>query len=91
MAELPEPIKSVLRDYCHVEWFELDELAEDVQTGRQKFDVEELKEQFQSLLSSHEDYVTEINQLTLNEFESEGELNEWLVGIYNAIFLDVRP
>jgi hypothetical protein len=48
----------------------VDELAGDVQTGCQKFDVTKLKEQFESLIASSEDYLLHINQLTANEFES---------------------
>ena len=70
MREFPEPIKSVLRDYCHVEWYEVDELADEVQAGCQKFDVEKLKLQFEALVNSGDDYSHKINQLTSNEFES---------------------
>jgi hypothetical protein len=87
MAELPEPIKSVLRDYCHVEWYEVDELAGDVQSECQKFDVTKLKEQFESLIASSEDYSLQINQLTSNEFESEDDVKIWLRDIYKIIFL----
>lgn len=38
MQELPEPIQSVLRSYCHVEWYEVSELADDLRTGRHKLD-----------------------------------------------------
>lgn len=86
MSELPEPIKSVLQDYCHIEWYEVDELADDVRTERQKFDVKKLKEQFESLISSSDGYVTQINQLTLNEFESEEDVKKWLKEIYSIVF-----
>ena len=86
MSELPEPIKSVLRDYCNVEWYEVDELANDVQAERQKFDVKKLKEQFESLMSSSEDYSLQINQLTSNEFETKEEVNLWLREIYKIVF-----
>jgi hypothetical protein len=86
MAELPEPIKSVLRDYCHVEWYEVDELAGDVQTGSQKFDALKLKEQLESLIASSEDCSLQINQLTSNEFESEDDVRKWLREIYEIIF-----
>jgi hypothetical protein len=86
MTELPEPIKSVLRDYCHVEWYEVDELAVDIQTECQKFDVKKLKEQFESLITSSQGYSLQINQLTSNEFESEEEVKIWLREIYKTVF-----
>lgn len=86
MTEVPEPIKSVLRDYCHVEWFEVDELADDVQTGRHKYNVDKLREQFEALISSEEDYSDQINSLTSNEFESREEAKAWLNHIYETVF-----
>jgi len=86
MTKLPEPIKSVLRDYCHVEWYEVNELANDVRDKRQRFDVKKLREQFESLIASSDGCVTEINQLTLNEFQSKDDVREWLKEIYKLVF-----
>ncbi|WP_426336028.1 hypothetical protein ACN9MY_20055 [Pseudoduganella sp. R-31] len=87
MNELPEPIRSVLRDYCHVEWFEVDELADDVKDGSKKFDIVELKKQFESLLSSQDDVTRLVNSLTFNEFESLEEVHAWLNDIYRVVFV----
>jgi len=86
VSSLPDPLHTTLRDYCHVEWFELDELVEDVRSRRQKFDVDLLKAQFESLLS--EDVVDQdlINRLTANEFESQAEVKSWLEAIYRRVW-----
>jgi len=86
MRELPEPIKSVLRDYCHVEWYEVDELANDVQTESEKFDIKKLKGQFEELVNSSDDYSFQINHLTSNEFGSREEARAWLSEIYQIVF-----
>lgn len=86
MNELPEPIKSILRDYCHVEWFEIDELADDIRNGSKKFDVGELKSQFESLISTSIDITQLVNSLTSNEFDSMDEVQAWLGDIYREVF-----
>ncbi|MFZ6642588.1 hypothetical protein ACO0LL_22890 [Undibacterium sp. TC4M20W] len=86
MNELPEPIKSILRDYCHIEWFEIDELADEVRNGSKKFDVKELKSQFESMISTTADITQLVNFLTFNEFESMDEVRVWLDDIYKLVF-----
>jgi hypothetical protein len=87
MNDLPEPFQSVLRDYCHVEWFEVDELAQDVRSGNAEFDVVELKKQFESMMDATVDVTQLVNSLSLNEFESMDEVRPWLTDIYRKVFL----
>ena len=49
MTDLPEPLRVVLRDFCHVEWYEIDELAQLVESGGAKFDVAALEKQIEAL------------------------------------------
>lgn len=86
MNELPQPIREVLRNYCHVEWWEVDELVDDVNNGRQKFDVTALKFQFDELIKSDEGIYKAINKLTANEFETDEEVKVWLTAIYCRVF-----
>lgn len=86
MNDLPEPIKSILRDYCHVEWFEINELADDVRSGNREFDVVALKEQFESMISEENDITQLVNSLTFNEFVSMDEVRSWLREIYSVVF-----
>lgn len=90
MNDLPEPIKSILRDYCHVEWFEINELADDVRNGNRIFDVVKLKEQFESMMSTTDDVTQLVNSLTLNEFISMDEVHAWLNEIYSVAFPQSR-
>ncbi len=45
--EIPEPLRTVMRDYLHVEWYEIHELAADVKSQDQL--VTWLKEVWTSL------------------------------------------
>jgi hypothetical protein len=54
------------------------ELAVDVKDGSKKFDIVELKKQFESLISSQDDVTRLVNSLTFNEFESLEEVHAWL-------------
>ena len=86
MNELPQLIKEILRNYCHVEWWEVDELVCDVGSGCQKFDVSALKSQFEMLIKSDACIYETINKLTANEFETDEEAKVWLDAIYRKVF-----
>ncbi|WP_447585016.1 hypothetical protein [Pseudoxanthomonas mexicana] len=86
MTNLPEPLRVVLRDFCHVEWYEIDELAQLVESGGAKFDVAALEKQIEELLLSGSPPLCEINMLTANEFESGDELRTWLLEIRRRVF-----
>lgn len=86
MTNIPEPMQTVLRDYCHVEWYEVDELAADLKNKHQTFDVEPLQAQLQEIISAKEIPFVEINSLTSNEFCSAEEARIWLQEIYRRVF-----
>lgn len=86
MVDVVDPLKSVLRDYCHVEWFELSELASDIKTGERKFDVSVLRKQFLDVMSDFVGFSSVANELTGNEFESDEEALFWLKNIFLEIF-----
>ncbi|KQV40170.1 hypothetical protein [Massilia sp. Root335] len=86
MDDLPEPIRSVLRDYCHVEWFEIAELADEVLNQRQQFDTALLKSQLESFIKSPNGLRDAVNKLTLNELTSDEEVQLWGKEIYELVF-----
>ena len=81
-----EPIRRILRSFCHVEWYEVDELAVLIKSGRAKFNVDLLKSQFLHLIENSDGMASEINKITSNEFESDEEARAWVVEIYRALF-----
>lgn len=86
MQRIPEPLNVVLKDFCHVEWYEVDELAESITVGGVRFDVDAFKVQIAELLRSESMPIEEINALTGNEFESDDEVKAWLSEIHEKVF-----
>lgn len=86
MQNIPEPLRVVLKDFCHVEWYEVDELAEAIKLGGVKFDVTAFEEQLNQLLLSDSVPIEDVNALTGNEFGSQGEVKQWLSEIKEQAF-----
>lgn len=86
MLGFVDPLKSVLHDYCHVEWFELSELVSDIKTDSRNFDVSILRAQFLDVMSNSIGFSIVANELTGNEFESDEEAMFWLKNIFREIF-----
>lgn len=84
--QLENPIGRILRSFCHVEWYEVDELAELVKGGVAKFDIGALKNQFEYLIANPQGIANGINEITANEFESDAEARIWLERIYQKVF-----
>ncbi|WP_116811761.1 hypothetical protein [Steroidobacter cummioxidans] len=86
MDALPEPLGMILEGFCHVEWWEVHELAELVQSGNARFDVGALKAQMEAKLADPTGIASPIHKLTLVEFESDEEARAWLQDIYQTVF-----
>ena len=86
MQELLEPIQSVLRNYCHVEWYEVSELADDLKAGRHKLDSNLMRSQFVDLINLEAGQAKLVNNITANEFDSDIQAREWLAEIFREIF-----
>jgi hypothetical protein len=86
MNALPEPLSMVLKSFCHIEWYEVAELAQLVQSGTAKFDVGALKSQTEVKLADPSGIAPLINKLTFEELESDAEAREWLQKIYQTVF-----
>lgn len=54
----------ILRDFCFVEWYEVDDLSALVKTGPAKFDAELLERQLTEAIELHEFPLDEVNELT---------------------------
>ena len=88
LENIPEPLRVVIRDFLHVEWFEVEDLRRAVQGFLPGFkvDVRLLQQQFDEFLVGAELPFKEINALTSNEFESSSEARSWLSDIYGRVF-----
>ncbi len=86
MENIQEPLKTILRDFCHVEWREIDELARIVENGIAVFNAPLLQKQMHELLQASAIPLDELNRITANEFDSAEEAKEWLSEIFAHIF-----
>lgn len=86
MISIEQPMAEVLESFCHIEWWEVDELAELIRSGAAKFDVGALRTQLEKYISNPQGLAAPVNELTLNEFETDEDAHKWLVGIYQRVF-----
>lgn len=86
--EIPEPLRTVLRDYLHVEWYELHELAADVQNPDWNQSVGPFKSQLREAILERTPSIEAIHALTGQEFESKTRLVEWLKKVWASLYLE---
>ncbi|GLQ87858.1 hypothetical protein [Dyella flagellata] len=82
MKLVPSLMTRILRDFCHVEWYEVKELRVLIASGDAKFDVELFKKELAECIMSYPAIpVVEINRLSGNEFRTQDEARRWLTEI----------
>lgn len=86
MNRLPDLLRMILRDFCFVEWYEVNELSTLVKTGQAKFDVELLERQLTEAIELHEFPLDEINELTGEEFECSDDARSWMKEVRMQVF-----
>lgn len=86
MEKIQEPLKTILRDFCHVEWFEIDELARIIKNGDTAFNASLLQKQMHQLVQASDIPLDKLNRVTANEFDSVVEAKKWLSEIFARIF-----
>lgn len=88
MYIIEKPLSTILRDYCHVEWWEIEELSNDIYKDDWKDLVPVIKKQFIEAINSSELDIRQLEILTGNDFDSHQEAADWLKEIYNVVFND---
>jgi len=86
MQDVPNPLGQVLRDYLHVEWYELNDLIAEVQSPHWGVGVDSFKQQLQSAITQGNLSVESVRRLTGQEFHSQRELTAWLMELWSALF-----
>lgn len=81
--QVPEPMRTVLRDYLHVEWYELDELALDLR--RMEWN-DRFKAQLREAIVNDTLQTNLVEALTGQEFRNQSELKQWLIEIWTRIY-----
>ncbi|MDI4635815.1 hypothetical protein J7U46_22305 [Pelomonas sp. V22] len=82
----PETLLRVLRDYLHVEWYELDELKADVKPDEWMRRNASFKAELQNSLHGPFPFVSAVNAETGHEFQSEAELVTWLKDLRQSLY-----
>ncbi len=87
MTKVPEPLKSILNDYCHVEWAEeMKELPHDIQREDWAYDASAFKSQLREAINHLGFSLEEYENVTGEDFDTEEDLVERLKGIWNISF-----
>jgi hypothetical protein len=79
-------LKHAIRYFLHVEWYETAALKEKIQSRTLGLDVEALRSQFHILLEGGDFPLTQLNELTDQDFESADQARKWLSSIYKEVF-----
>lgn len=92
MTNIPEPLKSILNDYCHVEWAEeMNELPNDIQKEDWAYDASTFKYQLREAVHHLGFSLEEYENVTGEDFDTEEELVERLKGIWRISFPGEEP
>ena len=84
---VPSLLALILRDFCHVEWYEVKELKAAVDSGVAKFDIKLFRQELAECILCYPAIpIAEINSLTGNEFQTQDEVRQWLAGIRQSVF-----
>ncbi|GLQ70777.1 hypothetical protein [Vibrio penaeicida] len=79
MNNFKEPLKTVLKKYCHIECYDPELIKRAVVSGKGfPYDFELFKEQLRDAIDQNLISPSEYEQLTEEDFDSRENLNEWL-------------
>ncbi len=83
---VPEPLKKILESYCHVNATNIELLAEHCKKTDWSYSEPELfKNQLKEVILNRSISVREYDEMTKEEFDSEDELYEWLLEVWNLV------
>jgi hypothetical protein len=83
---ISEPLATVLRDYLHVEWYELAELAAAVKDSTWRVDHVAFKAQLHQAIASATASMEAVKSLTGQEFDDPEQLRDWLSSIWIELY-----
>ncbi|CCN72614.1 hypothetical protein VIBNISFn118_630004 [Vibrio nigripulchritudo SFn118] len=79
MCDIKEPLRTVLRKYCHIECYDAELIKRAVNSGKGfPYEIELFKLQLREAIDQSSICPVEYEQLTDEDFDSVEELNEWL-------------
>lgn len=90
MKPIPESLSRILKDFCHMEWYEVDELSAFVNnlalSEDQRLLVSEFKQQLSEAIETEFITPEQFHELTANECESNQEVAAKLKAIKAEVF-----
>jgi hypothetical protein len=90
VAAIPDALRQILRDYCHMEWYETRELRAEITDSSTPPRRRELFESFRTQLDDaiSRGYISsdQFLAMTADDCESNGEVVERLKTIRNEVF-----
>lgn len=83
---IPEPLHKILEAYCHVNATNIELLAEHCKRTNWSYSTPGLfKAQLKSAIQNRSITVSEYDEVTKEEFDSEEELYDWLVEVWDQV------
>lgn len=76
---MKEPLKTVLRKYCHVECYDPELIRDAIISGKGfPYNLEEIKSQLREAIDNRLISLEEYEELTEEDFDSQEYLQAWL-------------
>ena len=86
MSEIKEPLKTILRKYCHVETYDPQLLRQAVTTGVGfPYDIKLFREQLREAIDNKIITPELYEELTEEDFDSQEDLQNWLKELLSEI------
>ena len=86
MSKIKEPLKTILKKYCHVECYDPNLIREAIITGKGfPYDVELFKTQLREDIDYKLISTNEYEELTEEDFDSDEDLQLWLEKFFSEI------
>ena len=86
MSQIQEPLKTVLKKYCHVETYDPQLLRNAVSTGQGfPYDADLFKAQLRDAIDTRSITPQEYEALTEEDFDTQEDLQAWLEELWTDI------
>lgn len=84
--KIKEPLKTILRKYCHVECCDPQLIREAISTGKGfPYDVQLFKAQLREAIDNNLISTADYEELTEEDFDSQEELQAWLEEFWSEL------
>lgn len=84
--KIKEPLKKILRKYCHVECYDPQLIREAISTGKGfPYDVQLFKAQLREAIDNNLISTADYEELTEEDFDSQEELQAWLEEFWSEL------